>query len=74
MEPSALRRQAESLRVRLAQLEQHDWPRWLREADAVSREISELLRRAAELERHQRSVGAARSYASLRTHEGGPAI
>jgi hypothetical protein len=32
-------------------LERRDWPRWLREADHVTREIGELLRLAAELER-----------------------
>jgi len=46
----ALRLRAEELRAQLRRLERHDWPRWLRDADGVTREVSELLRRAAELE------------------------
>lgn len=46
-----LREQAQELRGKLQQLEIHDWPKWLREADAATKEISELLRRAAELDR-----------------------
>ncbi len=49
---AALREKAEALRRSLRGVEQTDWPRWLREADQVTREISELLRRACALE-HQ---------------------
>ena len=46
-----LRQRASELRARLDHLERHDWPRWLSEADQVSLEITELLRRATEIDR-----------------------
>jgi hypothetical protein len=50
--PEQLRAEAAQLQEQLSWLERFDWPRWLREADAASREISELLRRAAEASAH----------------------
>ena len=51
---TGLRDQAAELQARLNHLERHDWPRWLCEADTVTRDISELLRRAAEDETAER--------------------
>ena len=45
--------QAARLKADLAHCEQHDWPRWLRTADGITREISELLRQASEARRAQ---------------------
>lgn len=42
-----LHARAAELQAQLNLLERRDWPRWLREADHVTREIGELKRRAA---------------------------
>jgi hypothetical protein len=42
-----LRAEAAKCQEHLDWLERHDWPRWLREADTISREITELRRRGA---------------------------
>lgn len=54
---ASIRTRARELEVQLNRLERHDWPRWLREADELSRRITEMRREATALELSQRPGG-----------------
>ena len=48
--PAELRSEASALRAQLDRMERFDWPRWLREADLLTRQITELRRQATAME------------------------
>jgi hypothetical protein len=54
-----LRAEAQALEAQLNRMERFDWPRWLREADGITRRVSELRRQATQCEQD----GARRSSA-----------
>ena len=51
-----LREEACALQAELDRLERLDWPRWLREADGLTRKISELRRQATAIEQECSSI------------------
>lgn len=61
-----LRAEAQALEAQLKRLERLDWPRWLRDADAITRQISELRREATAREQGVARSRAAEGQAELR--------